>query len=566
MDTRKIALSLLFTAVAATAFSTVKPRYRGAGRHAVHTESETENVYAGGPRRIGTHASAALTSIGSPKVPVILVQFPDKHFSVGLENGDSCTDETKQQLVREFYNKYCNGDGVNEYWKDAGSFGSIREYFRDQSNGQFTPQFEVMGPVILDHTYAYYGANTANQKDVRISNFYADAMKKAIKSTEGWNEFDNNKDGVVDMAFFIYAGPGESSFDPQLHPEAANLIWPKESPSGGTISNVRIGSYACCNETYNDVADGIGVFVHELSHAMGLPDFYDTRYVAYGLDFWDIMDSGCYCNSGYTPCNYSAYERDFMGWKSLITLDGVTPQHIRIEPISSFGDAYKIVNPNNANEYLVIENRQNQVWDSFVGHSGVNTKFHGLLVTHVDFSLNRWTSNTVNTNPAHQYISIVPADGKLDSYMYVETVDDYNDFMYSAWGDPFPGFMQVKSLDNPGNVEMYQTSSRTVGEEVVKDTTTYSLPLEYTGKFDISPFNQPIRNIVENADGSIEFDYCPKGITPEDLAITGVQLDQPRNASFIYNLQGQCVAKSNSEIHQLPAGIYISGGKKIRIK
>ena len=188
---RKIALSLLFTAVAATAFSTVKPRYRGAGRGAVHEEAEVENVYTpGGPRRIGTRASAALPSMGSPKIPVILVQFPNKHFVSGLAEGDSCTDESKQELVRQFYEKYCNGDGTSEYWKDGGSFGSIREYFRDQSNGLFTPEFVVIGPVTLDNSYGYYGANSANSHDVRISTFYADAMKKAVKTSDAWNEFD----------------------------------------------------------------------------------------------------------------------------------------------------------------------------------------------------------------------------------------------------------------------------------------------------------------------------------------------------------------------------------------
>ena len=193
-------------------------------------------------------------------------------------------------------------------------------------------------------------------------------------------------------------------------------------------------------------------------------------------------------------------------------------------------------------------------------------KFHGLLVTHVDYTQNRWTSNTVNTNAAHQNISIIPADGKLDSYMYVQDVTDYNNFMYSSWGDPYPGYMKVKSIENIESVNMYVTNTKMVNGVAVKDTTTYVLPVAYTGKFDISPFNQPIRNIVEHSDGTIEFDYCPNGVAPEEDGIAGVQLDQPRNASSIYNLQGQRVANSNSEIHLLPAGIYISGGKKIRIQ
>lgn len=561
MYRRKLILSLLFVTLAVSAMATVKPRYRGAGRGAVEHEAEVENVYStNGPRRIGSLATAALPSKGSPKVPVILVQFSDVKFTSGLRAGSVCTTSAQLDSVRLFYDKYCNGDGVNPYWKDGGSFGAIGEYFRDQSNGQFTPEFVVIGPITLDRQRSYYGANSGSRKDVRISEFYSDALKKAIPSTDIWNDFDNNKDNVVDMAFFIFAGEGENGYDLSKYPEAGNYIWPKESPTGGSISDISFGAYACCNEVYHGETDGIGVFVHELSHALGLPDFYDTNYVAYGLDYWDIMDSGCYCNTGKTPCYYSAYEREFMGWKDLVVLDGSTPQHIVLDPMSSFGDAYKIVNPKNANEYLVLENRQNQLWDSYVGHSGENVKFHGLLVTHVDFNLNRWTSNSVNTNTGHQYISIVPADGELDSYMYVEEQEDYNDFMFSAWGDPFPGYLNVKNLENPSKVRMNAVQKAT------KDTVIYELPLNYTGSFDITPFNQPIRNILEHKDGTVEFDYCPNGVTPEQADIAGVQLDCPVNASFVYNLQGQCVATSSSEIHYLPAGIYLVGGKKIRVQ
>ena len=561
MFRRRFVLSFLFVAIAVSALATVKPRYRGAGRGAVEHEAEVENAYStNGPRRIGSLASAALPSKGSPKVPVILVQFSDVKFTSGLEDDSECNNSEQVDSVRLFYEEYCNGDGVNPYWKVGGSFGAISEYFRDQSNGQFTPEFVVLGPVTLDRKRSYYGANSGSRKDVRISEFYSDALKKAIPSTDIWDDFDNNKDNVVDMAFFIFAGEGENGFDLSKNPEAADYIWPKESPTGGTISDIRFGAYACCNEMYDGETDGIGVFVHELSHALGLPDFYDTNYVAYGLDYWDIMDSGCYCDSGDTPCFYSAYEREFMGWKDLIVLDGSTPQHIVLDPISSFGDAYKIVNPKNANEYLVLENRQNQLWDSYIGRCGENIKFHGLLVTHVDFNQNRWTSNSVNTNSNHQYISIVPADGELDSYMYVKNQESYNAFMYSAWGDPFPGYLNVKNLENPDSVKMsaVQKSSN--------DTIIYELPLNYTGSFNIIPFNQPIRNIVEHKNGTVEFDYCPNGVTPEEADIAGVQLDRPFNASFVYNLQGQCVANSSSEIHYLPAGIYLVGGKKIRVQ
>ena len=132
MYRRKLILSFLFVTLAVSALATVKPRYRGAGRGAVEHEAEVENVYStNGPRRIGSLATAALPSKGSPKVPVILVQFSDVKFTSGLEDDSECNSSEQVDSVRLFYEEYCNGDGVNPYWKVGGSFGAISEYFRD---------------------------------------------------------------------------------------------------------------------------------------------------------------------------------------------------------------------------------------------------------------------------------------------------------------------------------------------------------------------------------------------------------------------------------------------------
>ena len=39
-----------------------------------------------------------------------------------------------------------------------------------------------------------------------------------------------------------------------------------------------------------------------------------------------------------------------------------------------------------------------------------------------------------------------------------------------------------------------------------------------------------------------------------------------RNNAPVYDLNGKKVSETNASIHSLPQGIYISGGKKIKIK
>ncbi len=472
--------------------ATVKPR-DGRKEPLVFADQEENDSHNHGdngrlmsPWKIGSQSNAPLKAKGSPKVPVILVQFLDKKFTTGLgvTNGvrNKCLTEDDEIIVNEAYDKFCNGVPESDYYTGLGSHGAITEYFRDQSNGQFTPQFVVIGPVTLDDEYAFYGKDGSKGKDSNLSSFYSDAIKAAQRVYTNWSDFDNDNNNTVDMAFFIYAGEGQNGSDDE------NTIWPQERRTGGTINGTSYGCYACCNEIYAGETDGIGVFVHELSHAMGLPDFYDTNYVAYGMDYWDIMDSGCYCNHGYCPCNYTAYERWFMGWTELETLNPSTPQKLTLQATSDYylnpeveWKGYKIVNPEHSNEYYIIENRQSTGWDEYVGHGDEYSKMKGMLIVHVDYVSNRWTGNSVNTNPSHQYMTIRPADGVLDSYMYVDHKDyeTYKKFMYSAYGDLYPGYKQVTAFEGPDQ-------------------------FVYNGSGEM---DQPLLNIRQNADGTVSLDY-----------------------------------------------------------
>jgi hypothetical protein len=78
-----------------------------------------------------------------------------------------------------------------------------------------------------------------------------------------------------------------------------------------------------------------------------------------------------------------------------------------------YNDAYK-------NEYYLLENRQKVGFDAALPG-------HGLLVLHVDYDRITWFNNKVNTDRAHQRVTIFPADNEA-----VATAK-------SLAGDPFPG-------------------------------------------------------------------------------------------------------------------------------
>lgn len=436
-------------------------------------------------RRIGSAATAPLPCIGSPKVPVILVQFSDLKFTV------ADTDEAVHQNYEDFFNA---GEGVHPGASNSTSYSSVREYFRVQSEDQFTPEFTVIGPVTLSNGYAYYGKDSGKTHDTNISTFYSEACKLAVKQSGiEWSEFDNKGTGRVGFVFFIYAGEGQNGCDD------TNTIWPKESTTSLTVSydntSVTFGSYGCTNELYQGLQDGIGTIVHEVGHGLGLPDFYDTNYNAFGLDCWDIMDAGNYQISGKMPCCMSAYELDFMGWRKLVTLSPDSAYSLTINPLETGGVGYKVVNKANANEYFVLENRQNIGYDEYLGWVTANYsrkygKNHGLMITHVDYNSSSWSSNSVNTNASHQRITLVPADGEL--------IPSYPDYT-AAWATSLHG-------------DLYP------GDNNVTEMSSYAV---FTG----GTLGQTIDNIRESEDGIITVDInggVPVEPNPYDITGDGI--------------------------------------------
>lgn len=275
--------------------------------------------------------------------------------------------------------------------------GSISDYFKAQSGGQFLLDFDVAGPVTLPYGYSYYGQNDDDGYDKRPTEMVREACQ-AVDGSVDFSKYDWDGDGEVEEVFVVYAGNGEHDTTNQ-----PNLIWPHMDNLVNyheelTLDGVTINTYACASELNGDkTLSGIGTFCHEFSHCMGFPDMYDTASDGnnFGMGSWDLMDYGSYNGYGYVPAGYSGYEKMVCGWTTPIELD--KPMTVNgMERLADMGQTYIIYNKGNRNEYYILENRQQSGFDKHLPGSG-------LLIERVDYDKDIWEWNAVNTTNGGYY-------------------------------------------------------------------------------------------------------------------------------------------------------------------
>ena len=405
-------------------------------------------------------AGSQIVPEGDVNVAVLLVQFKDTKFT----------------YTKEDFNNILNTKDYVYENPIANSIGSARDYFMAQSDGKFRPNFIVTDIVTLDNNMSYYGGNDSNGEDKKPTYAIKEGIKKADAAGFDFSKCDNNGDGEVEFVYCIYAGYSEN------YGADASTIWPHQwqlSAQSGTITvdGVKCDTYACSGELiYNESYEsrigktlaGIGVMCHEFSHCLGLHDIYDTTYDSgnWGMDYWDLMDQGSYAAEGYVPVGYSAYQRDFCGWRKLVEID--SRGSYSMEALTQGGVGYKIVNDANNNEYYILENRKQEGWDTYLFGSG-------MLVIHVDYLKSAWDNNRINVTTNHPRYTLIPADNELLAYN-----NNANAFTASLKGDVWPG--------TSGNTELTNTS----------------IPAAkvYAGGY----MNKPITNI-KYQDGVISFNF-----------------------------------------------------------
>ena len=123
------------------------------------------NLRPGNRYYLDSYADPMETNLGDRRILCFLVNFSDSTFTV--EN------------PREKFHDLLNQEGYNY----QGCAGSVRDYFIDNSDGQYRPYFDVYGPVTVSQSSQWYDDNGAEYAIIEAYELLKDQMKPPTDNT-----------------------------------------------------------------------------------------------------------------------------------------------------------------------------------------------------------------------------------------------------------------------------------------------------------------------------------------------------------------------------------------------
>ena len=352
--------------------------------------------------------------------------------------------------------------------------GSFRDYYLEQSYGQFEVETTVTRWITVNGAKRYYGTEAAES-----------LIREALLMIEDeidLTEFDNDGDGVLDGLAVIHQGMGQEMTG------SSTDIWSHSSEIYGlTIDGITVSRYTIEPEQQSDGSlTNIGVICHEFGHNLGAPDFYDTDYEKSGGSYggtgvWDLMGSGAWNGEyGNRPGPINMWQKIAMGWVTP-TLLSATTQVRNMPAACDEAVAYRI-NTTVPGEYFILENCQKR------GNFNSALPGSGLLIYRANENLiaQRTTLNTLNAFHPQAMYTVCANAGREPS----ESSFSYGDLTSDA--APFPG---------SAGVTAFSDATLPSGKSITGRRSYFTL----TG-------------IAENA-GGIDFDYTALTVPPAPVAL-----------------------------------------------
>lgn len=252
----------------------------------------------------------------------------------------------------DYYNEMLYGRGA--------AVNSVAEYFLEQSSGRYTIAGECEDWVAVpgDHTVYDDGDGTPDTSENvwiflqdSLDGWYAAQVAAGKSATDintylaRYDQYDRydwdgdgvfaEPDGYIDHFQSLHAGEGEEAGGGVLGDEAIwshswyayyGLIGEAGPSPEYLLGGVQIGDsgYWVGDYTIQPENGGVGVFAHEFTHDLGVPDLYDTVGGDNATSFWTLMDSGSWLSQvdydlGSAPDHLGAWEKLQLGWLNYAT-------------------------------------------------------------------------------------------------------------------------------------------------------------------------------------------------------------------------------------------------------
>ena len=315
-----------------------------------------------------------MPTVGSPKILLMLVEFPDRPHTISV-------DAVKSMI-------FGHGDD-NNYPRE-----SLKQYYQRASYGKLDLQGDVLGWYQCKHDRSWYkpdGAacdNAANYKIIEEAVDYFDSQG------QDFSQYDNNKDGYIDYFAIMWTGP---------RGEWATFWWGYQTALvSGKLVRDGVRFY---NFSWQQESDTPNTIIHETGHALGLPDYYDyddTVGPRGGVGGLDIMDAAWGDHNAFSKWLLDWLEpRVVSAGEQVVALKaaGKYPDALIVMPGASSSNAFS--------EFFIVQNRQR------VENDPANYPADGVLIWHVDARLNAQGTDFLYDNSLtdHKLLRLMEADG-----------------------------------------------------------------------------------------------------------------------------------------------------------
>lgn len=253
-------------------------------------------------------------------------------------------------------------------------------YQDNQPRGYYQPYHSVTNTIGYDPDISLNNYTNTQGRTFRQHTLLANAVAYIQSQVPGSLVLDADNDGNVDNVSFIIRG-GEGQWNTLLWAHRW-VLWSQTV----TIHGKRVYDFTFQPETQS----GIYVLCHEMFHTLGAPDLY--RYSQDGfipVGPWDLMHSGFVHMGAYMKYKYANGQ-----WVEQIPVIS-EPGTYTLNPLYlQDNNAYRIISPNNSQEYFIVEYRKRQ------GHYETNIPGEGLII----YRINPFAGGNAQGPPDEVYV------------------------------------------------------------------------------------------------------------------------------------------------------------------